>query len=303
MSNANGGYTTGRRMASSRLRLSFWGSVHAELVKLASLASTWWLMGITAVLLPAMAALSVWSITYVSTIDLNTGKKLGTPNPVSSAELWSSVGSNAATVALVIGIFGVMAITSEYTTSCVQASLSVNPRRVMFMNAKAVAAAAFTGVFSLLGMLLSWVIMLAMTAGSSLTPIPAKQSILPFVVILGAPVILMLMAVLAQGLGAMCRSTVGGVFSLVGLLMILSQIVSITSSFNSHLGWLASISMCLPDMSISNFMRGPNSAPNPTLVHAPFSPVWWQSGLIFLAWTAVFYVIGVIVIRRSDVKG
>jgi ABC-type transport system involved in multi-copper enzyme maturation permease subunit len=113
----------------------------------------------------------------------------------------------------------------------------------------------------------------------------------------------MLMAVLAQGLGAMCRSTVGGVFSLVGLLMILSSIVSITSSLNSQLGWLESISMCLPGASIGTFMRGPASGPTPTFSNPPFTPVWWQSGLIFLAWTAVFYIIGVIVVRRSDVKG
>lgn len=306
MSNANGGYTTGRRMASTRLHLSFWGSVHAELVKLASLASTWWLMGITAVLLPAMAALSIWSVTYASTIDLNTGKKLGTPKPVSSAELWSTIGSNVSTVALVIGIFGVMAITSEYTTSCVQASLSVNPRRIMFMNAKALATAVCTFVTALIGMLLSWAVMLVMTAGSKLEPLGDAGRFLPLIVIVGGPAILACMAVLSLGLGALCRSTVGGIFSLVGLIMILPSIFTLAPVLSSHLGWMASISACLPSITMSVFLLGPGrgGAMAESMGQGDaFAPNWWQAGLIFFVWTVTFYVLGIIVAKRADIKG
>ncbi len=33
-----------------------------------------------------------------------------------------------------------------------------------------------------------------------------------------------------------------------------------------------------------------------------FDPTWWQSGLIVLAWMTVAYIIGVMAVRRSDVK-
>ena len=75
----------------------------------------------------------------MASTDLNTGKTLDNPKPISAADMWAVLASSGSTAALVIGIFGVMAITSEYTTSAVQSSLTVNPRRGMFYATKSVA--------------------------------------------------------------------------------------------------------------------------------------------------------------------
>jgi hypothetical protein len=292
-------------MASTRLHLSFWGSVHAELVKLMSLSSTWWLMGITAVLMPAVAALNVWGTVFASAVGEN-GESLSVARSISSADLWSGIGTTAGTVGLVIGIFGVMAITTEYTTSSVQASLSVNPRRIMFMNAKALATAVCTFVTALIGMLLSWAVMLVMTAGSKLEPLGDAGRFLPLIVIVGGPAILACMAVLSLGLGALCRSTVGGIFSLVGLIMILPSIFTLAPVLSSHLGWMASISACLPSITMSVFLLGPGrgGAMAESMGQGDaFAPNWWQAGLIFFVWTVTFYVLGIIVAKRADIKG
>lgn len=308
MSNANGGYTTGRRMALTRLRLSFWGSVHAELVKLMSLASTWWLIGIAILLMPAITALSVWGTIILSGLG-DDDQTSTVAQSVASADLWSSIGSAFNMVGLVIGILGVMAITTEYTTSSVQASLSVNPRRVVFMNAKALATWVCVFVAMLIGMLVSWVVMFAMSAHTTIEPLSHDQRFVPLVVIVGGPAILACMAVLSLGLGAMCRSTVGGIFALIGVEMLLPSLFTIAPALNSHFIWMESIGACLPSTTMSVFLSGPGGGSGASRTAtadlgqaASFAPDWWQGGLIFLAWAVVFYIIGVIVVARSDVK-
>ena len=50
---------------------------------------------------------------------------------------------------------------------------------------------------------------------------------------------------------------------------------------------------------VTNVMAGSAAASDPSGL---FDPTWWQSGLIVLAWMVVAYIIGMMVVRRSDVK-
>lgn len=117
-----------------------------------------------------------------------------------------------------------------------------------------------------------------------------------------------LMSLLALGLGAICRSMVGAVSSLIGLFMILLSSMSIVSMIGKT-RWLAqSVTNCMLDSSISNFLSGSLQDPLRTVSMMSmndtgvFHPLWWQSGLIFLAWTALFYGIGLLVFKKSDIK-
>ena len=107
---------SGRPASSRRAKLTVFGSLKAELLKLWSLNSTKMLLGIAVALMLAMSALSAWSVTFMASTDLNTGKTLDNPKPISAADMWAVLASSGSTAALVIGIFGVMAITSEYPT-------------------------------------------------------------------------------------------------------------------------------------------------------------------------------------------
>lgn len=297
------GYTTGRRMSSLRVHLSFMGCVHSEIVKLVSLVSTWWLMGISLVLIPAMSALGIWSVILVSSTNMHTGGKLAKPRPLAVSDLWLQIGSSIGIAALVIGIFGVMSVTSEYTTSAIQSSLVANPRRVMFMNSKAVATAVFTFVVSLAGMLVSWLVYEGMTYGRTVTPLSHSHAAVPYLVIFGAPVSLALVSVMSLGLGAICRSTAGGVFSVVGLLILLPSVLGIVSVVGKSMGWLSSIGECLPDSAIGNFLSGGIADSQSSGASSGyFSPNWWQSGIILCAWAVVFYAVGTVVLKHSDVK-
>lgn len=314
------------RSARTAPSLTFLNAVRAELCKALSLKSTYVLLIINALLLPAGSALLAWAMSFVMSIDPQTGEFLDTPQPVAESFMWSSAAGFVPTCLLVTGIFGVMAVSVEYSSSTIQSSLVANPRRMMFLNAKTLVTAALAFVSSLVGLLLAWAAAYALLSPVGMTPLADGEHALPWVSILGGALLLTAMAVLGVGLGGLCRSTMGGVFALVGLLIIAPSALSMASLAGDRFAWLQSVARCLPDQAASNVLTagvdvvvsssstnvsidvGSADAIAETTVAATpetsglFEPTWWQSGLILLAWVVVAYAIGAIVVRRSDVK-
>lgn len=290
-----------------RAKLTVFGSLKAESLKLWSLNSTKVLLGIAIALMLSMSALSAWSVTFMASVDLNTGKTLANPKPIAAADLWSVLASSGSTAALVIGIFGVMAITSEYTTSAVQSSLTVNPRRGMFYATKSVTTALFALVAGIVGILLSAGVLWLFTRGHDVTALTGDQSRIIPVTLFGFPLAIVLVSLMAQGLGGMTRSTVGGVCTLVVLFMVLSSVLSIASMAVSQVEWLGTLSYLTPDTAMNHFLgAGIASSSQSTLASAVkpnyWIPEWWQSGLILLAWAVVAWVGGLLVTKKADIK-
>ena len=307
-------------------RLTFLNAVRAELCKALSLKSTYVLLVINAVLLPIGSALLAWAMSFVMSLDPQTGEILDTQQPVAESFMWSAVSSFVPTCLLVTGIFGVMAVTVEYSSSTIQSSLVANPRRVMFLNAKTLVVAALAFLSSLIGLLLAWGVAYALLSPGGLTSLTDAERVLPCMSVFGGALLLTAMAVLAVGLGGVCRSTMGGVFALVGVLIIAPSVLSMASLVGDRFAWLQSVARCLPDQAASNFLtagvdvavsssstnvsvdvEAMDAAAGATVAITPdasglFEPTWWQSGLILLAWVVAAYVIGAMVVRRSDVK-
>lgn len=306
---ASGRPASSRRASSMyrRAKLTVFGSLKAELLKLWSLNSTKVLLGIAVALMLAMSALSAWSVTFMASTDLNTGKTLDNPKPIPAADMWAVLASSGSTAALVIGIFGVMAITSEYTTSAVQSSLTVNPRRGMFYATKSVAAALFALVAGIVGILLAAGVLWLFTRGHDITALTSNQSRIIPVTLIGFPLTIVLVSLMAQGLGGMTRSTVGGVCALIVLFMVLSSVLSITSMAINQVEWLGTLSYLTPDTAMNHFLgAGIESSSQSTLAAAVkpnyWIPDWWQSGLILLAWAAAAWAGGLIVTKKADIK-
>lgn len=314
------------RSARTAPSLTFLNALRAELCKALSLKSTYVLLIINALLLPAGSALMAWAMAFLMSLDPATGTTTDDPQPVAESYMWGSASAFVPTCLLVTGILGVMAVTVEYSSSTIQSSLTANPRRVMFLNAKTLVTAALAFVSSLVGLLLAWAAAYALLSPVGMTPLADGEHALPWVSILGGALLLTAMAVLGVGLGGVCRSTMGGVFALVGLLIIVPSALSMASLAGDRFAWLQSLARCLPDQAVGNVLTagvdvvvsssstnvsidvGSADAIAETTVAATpetsglFEPTWWQSGLILLAWVVVAYAIGAIVVRRSDVK-
>ena len=337
--------------------------MRGELCKALSLRSTYVLAVVDAVLLVAGAALMAWVSAFSTSVDPVTGDRIANPPDVPAAMLWASVGSFVATCLIVTGILGVMSFTTECSGGSLAASLTAVPRRATFLGAKATVTAAIAFLASLVGLLVAWPACRVLYAGVSAAS--GAESRLPWVTLLGGAAVLALGALIGLGLGAVCRSTVGGVFALIGLVMIVPSALSMVSIAGDRFNWLRSVAACLPDHAAGTFLTGgleivahsPSGATgtfgievgattdagsaatsgaagadaasgaassaaagasgghagsplitwatqpmDSGVVDGVFTPSWWQAGLIVLAWAAVLYVAGMLVLRRADIR-
>ncbi|MEV4834765.1 ABC transporter permease [Nonomuraea sp. NPDC049486] len=137
---------------------------------------------------------------------------------------------------LSLGILGVLAMTSEYATGLIRTSLTVVPRRWPVLTAKAAVVGVIglvTGPVVVFGthLVCRWVIG-DRFSGLYQAPFSGK---LPLLVALSLTV--PVFALLGLGLGAILRSTAGGITLLVGLVYVIPMIVgNLPGPWNEWLG-------------------------------------------------------------------
>jgi ABC-2 type transport system permease protein len=187
---------------------------------------------------------------------------------------------------LVIGVLGVLVITSEYATGTIRVTFAASPGRRRVIAAKALVLVVVATVF---GEILAFA---AFIVGQALivTPVPhstlADHEVLRAV--FGSGLILTLLGLLAMGLGTIIRNTAGALTVYVGLLLLLPPIV-------------ASLPPATQDV-VSKFVPA-------TIAHVMTSPLaasatqftaWGGLGMLCL-YAAVALAVGVVLIRRRDV--
>jgi ABC-2 type transport system permease protein len=185
-----------RRLPPGRYR--FRHVARMEWVKLASLRSTWATLGIT---IAAAAGIAVLAAAGTS--------KTPSQDPVNSMMTGMFAG------VLLAGVLGVLAVTSEYTSGTIRATLAAAPRRPLVLAAK---AAVFGIVTLITGQAAAF---LAFFAGRTAlghgiaAPALGQPGVLRTIVLSGAS--LALIGLLGLGLGAIIRHTAAAVTVLVGI--------------------------------------------------------------------------------------
>jgi ABC-2 type transport system permease protein len=169
-----------------------------EWVKLASLRSTWATLGIT---IAAAAGIAVLAAAGTS--------KTSSQDPVNSMMTGMFAG------VLLAGVLGVLAVTSEYTSGTIRATLAAAPRRPLVLAAK---AAVFGIVTLITGQAAAF---LAFFAGRTAlghgiaAPALGQPGVLRTIAASGAS--LALIGLLGLGLGAIIRHTAAAVTVLAGI--------------------------------------------------------------------------------------
>ena len=182
--------------------------LHSEWVKLWSLRSTILTLASAVAAMIVIGCLASWA--FISNWeDLDPRERAGF-NPVDPA----LVGVNIAQLAVVV--LGVLAVTGEYATGMIRATLSAVPRRLPVLWAKASLYAAVT--FTLmtatsLAAFLAAQLFLGERSSDLSEPHLARA-------VLGTAGHLTAIAVLAVAVGFLLRSTAGAVASLFGLLLV-----------------------------------------------------------------------------------
>jgi ABC-2 type transport system permease protein len=120
---------------------------------------------------------------------------------------------------LVLGTLGVLAMSAEFTTGTIRASVAAVPRRARLFWAKTAVFLAVAGAVSAATVLAAFALGQALLHPRAPSASLSQPGVLGAVV--GAAVYLTAVALIGLGVGAVVRSTAAGVSTLVGLVFVL----------------------------------------------------------------------------------
>jgi ABC-2 type transport system permease protein len=193
-------------VTTARDRVRFPEAARMEWIKLRSLRSTWWVLALT---VAGAAGIAV-------AVGVNTQD--------AAADLTNNALAGIALGLLLAGVLGVLAMTGEYSSGTIRATLAAVPNRPLVLAAK---AAVFGGLALAAGEAAAF---LAFFAGGAALPagIPAptlgQPGVLRAVVLGGAGYCLI--GLLGVGLGAVVRHSPAAIALLVGGVYVLAQLVA-----------------------------------------------------------------------------
>jgi len=214
----------------------------------------------------------------------------------------------SALVSNVVGVLGALVITSEYATGSIRTTLSTTSRRTTVLAAKLLVIGAVVLVVSEVTSFASFftgqVVLLAhggkaLPAGSTIID-QVRSSTIPVVSITSAGaaravflagVYLLLLTLLACGLGFILRHTAGAISAFVGILLVLPLVVDIlpssfSSSFERYLPSNLGLAMVVVTTRKTDFAG---------VLLTP----WAAAGLLAL-YTAVVIVVATVLLVRRD---
>ena len=193
-------------------RLTFPGVLRAEWIKLLSLRSTWWTLGLTVVLMALLGIAQAASLTVM------------TQDPEGAAMVAALHGAEIVAAGyqfgmITIAVLGALLITGEYSTGMIRSTLAAVPTRLPVLAAKAIALTLLTVAVGAVGLAASFLATTPWTSDHDL--VPALDDPQTWQVFAGTIFFLVAAALFALGIGTLLRSTAGAVtLSLVVLLLL-----------------------------------------------------------------------------------
>lgn len=252
--------------------LSATGILRSEWIKLRSLRSTWWSFGIIVAIQVSIAVLFALTTSPIAT---QPTTQQVTQAAVSISTLGVLFGQ------LVIAVLGVLVISGEYSTGQIRSSFMSVPNRTPVLAAKALVFAAATFVVALASIVLSYVVTMPILAGKGVEAAPTDPAL--WLALVGAAGYLVFIGLISLGIGAILRSTAGGIAASLGLLLVVPTIFQLIPA-----EWAGVIASWLPGTAgQSMYYTG-----------ATFEP--WQALLVMLGWTAVTLIPAAVLLKRRD---
>jgi ABC-2 type transport system permease protein len=254
-------------------------ALHAEWIKLRTLAGTTWLLA-GAVALTVAVSVAVAAATHQS-----SGGS-GGQDPTKLALVGIDLGQ------AVIAVLAVVAISEEYATGMIRVTLAAMPRRFVLLGAKAANLVGLTlaaGVLAVAGCLLAGRLLLPGAGfdsahGYALVSIAHGPTLRAAT---GSVLYLALIALLALGVATAIRDTavsIGVILALLYLPPLLAQVVS--DPLRRHIQQVAPMTAGLAIQATTN------------LRSQPIVP--WAGLGVLAAWAAAAFLIGGLLLRHRD---
>jgi ABC-2 type transport system permease protein len=206
-------------------RYGFRALATSEWLKLRSTRSTWWTLLVFAA---GMIGIAILVLSHQHWASMNAADRASF-DPTNDSYAGLALGQ------LAVGVLGVLAITSEFSSGLIRATFAAAPRRPLVLAAKT----AVVGAVALVaGEILAFA---AFAAGEAVLRAPAPHAALaqPGVLraVLMAGAYPALVGLIGLGLGAVIRHTAGAISALVGVLFVLPLIlVPLGTSIQNSVG-------------------------------------------------------------------
>ena len=266
-------------------RVTFVRVLHSEWIKTVTVPSTVILLAVSFVVMVGLGALVAWgTIQLVS--DPGAGPPGGLPVPVQSLA-YDVPASGLPFGQLLIAALAVVLMGSEYTTGMIRSTMVAVPTRTPALLAKTLVIAAISFVLGVLAAFVTYLVGQPILHGEDLSFGLDAQWVLPSIINTGT--VLALIAVMGVAIGALLRSTAGGVVTLVGALFVLPIIAQLLSGLAD---WVDDAARFLPSSASAQLVAT-------GIQPGQFNQV--EGGLILAGWALVLLVAAVILLKKRDV--
>ena len=257
-------------------RVSMKGLLGSEWTKLRTVRSTMWTLGATVLTGVAVSAIAM-GVTRAHWATESAAAKAAF-DPVAVSLVGVYLGGS-----LVLGILGILVVSSEYATGTIRATLAAEPRRPMMLAAKIL---VFTAVSLIIAEVTAFASFLL---GQAILTSPAKHATLSspdaLRAVAGVGLFLCVSGLLALGIAAVVRHSAGAIGAYVFVMLVLPIIVAgLPSSIGND------IERFLPESVGSVMINNP--------VPRAFGP--WTEFAILCGYTAVMLALGMVLLVRRD---
>jgi ABC-2 type transport system permease protein len=255
-------------------RVTFAGALRSEFTKIRSVRSTYWTLLAMFIVVVGFGALA------------STGAAHGPHGPYFDPTRQSLAGLYIGQ--LVIGVLGVLVISSEYSTGMIRTTLTTNPHRGVMIAAKGVVFTVVALVTSLVTSFAAFFVGQALMSSDHISTTIGSPNVLRAVI--GGALFLTACGVLAFGLGLLIRHTAGGIGAVTGLLFVVTILVNfLPQSWQNHVDkWVPALA------GGQLWMTGPEPPGNTPM----FGP--WTSFAILCGYAAIAVAAAVILFRQRD---
>jgi ABC-type transport system involved in multi-copper enzyme maturation permease subunit len=257
------------RVTQARVTLSEW-------TKLRSVKSTLWSLAVSLLLIIGIGIL-------VCVVFENRWTHLNPPERLHFQPLRASlVGVNFAQLA--IGVLGVLVITAEYSTGSIRSTLSAVPTRLPVLWAKALVFGAVAFMITLPAVFIVFFAGQAILTGQHINITISHPGVIR--ALFGAALYVTVMGLFGLGLGAIVRSTAGGIAALAGIVFVLPPIIGLLPTSVSD-----SVTPYLPS----------NAGGAVWTIHPdPNTLAPWAGFGVFCAYAAAALILAAVLLLRRD---
>jgi ABC-type transport system involved in multi-copper enzyme maturation permease subunit len=257
----------------TRDRYGFRDAARTEWLKVRSVRSTWWLLGVTFVAMVAAGA------------GVGAGYRSHTP-VATVAQIVDNSLSGAVLAQLLVGAWGVLVMSSEYSSGTIRATFLATPRRRLVIAAKAAVCAAIALPVGIGGSVAAFFAGQLAIRGTAIPHASlADGDVLRPVLLTG--VYLAVVGLVGLGLGTLIRHGVGAIGTLFGAMFVPLFLAGLFGSSG------IAVSRFVPVIILANSIV--TTAPVPGALNA------WAGIGVMIAYAAIAAGAGAMLLRRRDV--